>query len=328
MPYYTFETRSDTTLSRYVRLSPLYRSKNMIMIEKIIDGYFNKETLDKIQQNTVIPLYELVTPIENVRTQKIPRPQNSFVIYRRNIQAKIASSIASDNSIGKLDNVSKLAGKQWKKEPKEIRELYGLIAECAKKVHDFLYPGYVYHPRRNATTNIPMRIISNHRGNIPQVVRWKNKLVTNRRQGDLPSSSSTFSTFRQTSCLPTPTISRSKQLSDTYNITIPSSLHYSMSSCYYNDVSSQNQLSQTSNSSSSNSSSSNSSPNSQFPFTHSQSQTDLFSEPCDNTIPSLSQLALQFPSLPKTEKNIDSLLPLTSYDRKVCHLLNTHNKYF
>ncbi|CAG8678483.1 8118_t:CDS:1, partial [Scutellospora calospora] len=156
MPYYTFETRGDVPLSRHARLSPLYRSKNVIMIENIIDNYFNEETLIKIQQNSVIPLYELVTPIENIRTQKIPRPQNSFVIYRRNIQAQIASSIASDNSIGKLDNVSKYAGKQWKKESKDIKELYGLIADCAKKVHDFLYPGYVYHPRRNATTNIPM----------------------------------------------------------------------------------------------------------------------------------------------------------------------------
>ncbi|CAG8570372.1 15467_t:CDS:1 [Racocetra fulgida] len=281
----------------------------MIMIEKIIDNYFNEETITKIQQNTVIPLYELVTPIENLRTHKIPRPQNSFVIYRRNIQAKIASSFASDNSIGKLDNVSKFAGKQWKKESKEIRELYSLIADCAKKVHDFLYPGYVYHPRRNATTNIPMGIISNHHGNIPQVVRWKNKLVTNRRQNYPPTS--TPSSFKHI-------VSRSKQISDSFSITIPSSLHYSMSSCYYNDVPSQHQPSQPSNSS----------PNSQFSCTHSQSRTNLSSEMCNNTIPPLSQLALLFPPPQKIEKCTDSLLPLTSYDRKVCQLLNTHNKYF
>ncbi|CAG8545007.1 30863_t:CDS:1, partial [Racocetra persica] len=288
--YYTFETRGDAPLSRYVRLSPLNRSKNMIMIEKIIDNYFNEETITKIQQNTVIPLYELVTPIENLRTHKIPRPQNRFVIYRRNIQANLASSFASDNSIGKLDNVSKFAGKQWKKESKEIKELYGLIADCAKKVHDYLYPGYVYHPRRNATTNIPMGIIS---GNVPQVVRWKNKLVTNRRQNYPPSSFKHF-------------VSRSNQISDSFSITIPSSLHYSISSCCYNDVPSQHQPSQPSNSSP------NSSPNSRFSFTHSQSRTNLSSE----TIPPLSQLALLFPSPQKIEKCTDSLLPLTPYDRK------------
>jgi hypothetical protein len=58
-----------------------------------------------------------------------------------------------------LDYVSKFAAKKWKQETQEVKELYGFLAACAKKVHDYMYPGYVYQPKRQATTNEPMIMV-------------------------------------------------------------------------------------------------------------------------------------------------------------------------
>ncbi|CAI2164699.1 20026_t:CDS:1 [Funneliformis geosporum] len=123
----------------------------------------------KIEKNTVLSLYDLLTPIENNRTLKVPRPQNSFVIYRRNLQAKMA--ISQTTCLERLDKVSKIAGTNWKVEPKEVRDLFTLIADCAKKVHSRIYPGYVYNPKRSCCTKASMTP-ANYRALYN--LRWKN----------------------------------------------------------------------------------------------------------------------------------------------------------
>ncbi|CAG8445058.1 17544_t:CDS:1 [Acaulospora colombiana] len=174
MSYFTFEVKGEQQLANY---SPreLYSnaSSNIdatLAINRIISSCFSEEALCEIKKVTMIPLTKLVTPFENTRTQKIPRPQNSFVIYRRNVQVQLAAE-GNKMSNRKLDTVSKIAGKRWQEEPNEVKELFGLISECAKKVHNFLYPDYVYHPRRSATTSTPMIFSSFH--GVP-MIRWKN----------------------------------------------------------------------------------------------------------------------------------------------------------
>ncbi|CAG8632788.1 18538_t:CDS:1 [Acaulospora morrowiae] len=158
MSYFTFEF-NDKSLSNYPQhksyLHPGSNNDAKLVIDKIISSCFDEETIDKIKRFSAIPLSELITPFENARTQKIPRPQNKFVIYRRNLQMQMATELGMV-PVRKLESVSKIAGRRWREEASEIKELFGLISECAKKVHNFLYPDYVYRPRRSATTNIPM----------------------------------------------------------------------------------------------------------------------------------------------------------------------------
>src|SRR5947207_4007856 len=122
------------------------------IVDKVVSSHIDDATLLKIKQNTILSLYDLLTPIENHRTLKIPRPQNSFVIYRRNLQAKMALSNTPNSSLERLDKISKIAGNKWKNESKEIKEIFTFIADCAKKVHDHIFPGYVFNPRKYAST--------------------------------------------------------------------------------------------------------------------------------------------------------------------------------
>ncbi|CAB4409955.1 unnamed protein product [Rhizophagus irregularis] len=191
MSYYCFETTKNHRLvNPYTQYGqpPFPSSKNEI-VEQIISETIDEATQIKIKKHTTLPLPELITPSVNVRTVKNPRPQNSFVIYRRNVQAEIAKEKGT-TAAGRLDYVSKFAAKKWKQETQEVKELYGFLAACAKKVHDFMYPGYVYQPKRQATTNEPMIMVHE-----PGIGGYKLR----------PSPMSTMSTLQTTiPTMPTP----------------------------------------------------------------------------------------------------------------------------
>ncbi|EXX57020.1 uncharacterized protein OCT59_002502 [Rhizophagus irregularis] len=154
MPYLTSEHYAPYQISDYRNEN---HEKFSQIVSKIVSSYIDDATLLKIKQHTTLSLYDLLTPLENHRTSKIPRPQNSFVIYRRNLQAKMALSQAANSSFDRLDKISKVAGNRWKNETKEIKELFAFLADCAKKVHNCIFPGYVYNPKRYPTIKIPMK---------------------------------------------------------------------------------------------------------------------------------------------------------------------------
>ncbi|KIX02124.1 uncharacterized protein Z518_08063 [Rhinocladiella mackenziei CBS 650.93] len=76
---------------------------------------------------------------------KIPRPRNSFILFRQHQQASI---IAQNPGIPNPE-VSKIIGEQWRRLSAEAKEEWNLLAEEEKARHQQQYPGYRYHPRRN-----------------------------------------------------------------------------------------------------------------------------------------------------------------------------------
>ncbi|RIA98677.1 hypothetical protein C1645_748914 [Glomus cerebriforme] len=129
-----------------------------LIVEKVVANLIDEATLYVIEKNITLSIYDLVIPTENFRTGKIPRPQNSFIIYRRNYQARLALSDAPNVT---LNRVSKITSNKWRKESREIRKVFDILAECAKKVHKCIYPDYVYNPKKQATTTVPMSFKNN-----------------------------------------------------------------------------------------------------------------------------------------------------------------------
>ncbi|KIW73722.1 hypothetical protein PV04_01817 [Phialophora macrospora] len=76
---------------------------------------------------------------------KIPRPRNSFILFRQHQQASI---IAQNPGIPNPE-VSKIIGEQWRGLSAEAKEEWNLLAEEEKARHQQQYPGYRYHPRRS-----------------------------------------------------------------------------------------------------------------------------------------------------------------------------------
>ncbi|KAL6593449.1 hypothetical protein U3516DRAFT_917092 [Neocallimastix sp. 'constans'] len=74
---------------------------------------------------------------------KIPRPQNCFIIYRREKHQMIS---AKNPGIANND-ISKIIAKMWREEPQEVKEIYHKRAKEEAKRHMLANPGYKYTPR-------------------------------------------------------------------------------------------------------------------------------------------------------------------------------------
>nr|GAT55636.1 predicted protein [Mycena chlorophos] len=79
----------------------------------------------------------------------IPRPANAFIIYRaeRSKAQRVPGS--------KQGDASQSIATQWKAEPREVRAVYEAKAAEAKRVHEEMYPGYKYQPRRPGEKKVP-----------------------------------------------------------------------------------------------------------------------------------------------------------------------------
>ncbi|KAK5163339.1 uncharacterized protein LTR77_010712 [Saxophila tyrrhenica] len=71
---------------------------------------------------------------------KIPRPANAFILYRKDWHPVIPGLHNNDISV--------IIGRQWKEESEGIKELYKRKSEEAKRQHAIDHPGYQYQPRK------------------------------------------------------------------------------------------------------------------------------------------------------------------------------------
>ncbi|CAI2163816.1 18858_t:CDS:1 [Funneliformis geosporum] len=93
---------------------------------------------------TILPIKTLISPKAKPRRSNIPRPLNSFLIYRRDYQARLSKEAGRI-----LPKVSQEAGALWKSEKDEVRNLYEKIADLAGEVHKLLFPNYEYRPNKS-----------------------------------------------------------------------------------------------------------------------------------------------------------------------------------
>ncbi|CAG8502461.1 3591_t:CDS:2 [Diversispora eburnea] len=117
------------------------------IIEQVISE-IDLRTRSEIDRQITVPIENLIRPTTKSRKGGIPRPQNPFVIYRRDLQAKLTARLGPD--VGShLPFVSKEASRKWEIEREDIKNIYEVMAELAKKVHERTYPDYVYKPRKH-----------------------------------------------------------------------------------------------------------------------------------------------------------------------------------
>ncbi|CAG8787269.1 13016_t:CDS:2 [Gigaspora margarita] len=92
-------------------------------------------TLEKINETVVLPLHQLIAPSKSRRRKHIPRPQNSFILYRRNLNAIINKR---NDVTSNFKSISKEAAKNWSKESNEIKQLQS-VKNLAIAFHQMEY---------------------------------------------------------------------------------------------------------------------------------------------------------------------------------------------
>ncbi|KAI8369831.1 high mobility group box domain-containing protein, partial [Choanephora cucurbitarum] len=89
------------------------------------------------------------------KDSKIPRPLNSFMIFRLEKQREITQLCPGANH----RDMSKIISKWWHELPAEEKQVYIDQAAKTKKEHIMKYPGYKYRPKRNSK---PKRAYKKH----------------------------------------------------------------------------------------------------------------------------------------------------------------------
>jgi len=107
------------------------------LILKFIDKYG--------EFKTILNLSELWSPSAITRAKAIPRPQNAFMLYRKNISKGLYFAKISMP----LGECSKAIGVLWKNLDKESKKFWFKLSEIVKVKHQFDYPNYKFNPKIN-----------------------------------------------------------------------------------------------------------------------------------------------------------------------------------
>ncbi|RIB18092.1 hypothetical protein C2G38_1911169, partial [Gigaspora rosea] len=75
-----------------------------------------------------------------------PRPQNSFVLFRRDFEAKYRSQHKNETIFSK--EISSLAALSWNKQPPSVRFYFKQLENKALEKHKELFPHYRYRPNK------------------------------------------------------------------------------------------------------------------------------------------------------------------------------------
>ncbi|CAG8434552.1 6972_t:CDS:1 [Ambispora gerdemannii] len=78
-------------------------------------------------------------------SKDIPRPLNSFMLFRRNFSAGIVEENKDRTFVSK---VSGKASKAWKEASPQVKGFFSALAEKAKLEHKIRYPAYKYNPKK------------------------------------------------------------------------------------------------------------------------------------------------------------------------------------
>ncbi|CAG8487926.1 14364_t:CDS:1 [Dentiscutata heterogama] len=114
-----------------------------------------------------LEIEELISPPKNSRKAKNfrknpssaspPRPQNAFLLFRRDFHAKLRQKeIKMSNG-----EVSRLASEEWNKLPKEVLRFFETLEKLAKDRHSEVYPDYKYSPKKGCRKKSLHRINNN-----------------------------------------------------------------------------------------------------------------------------------------------------------------------
>lgn len=138
---------------------------------------------------------------------KIPRPPNSFILYRSKEEVMLrarAKALYGKDKL-KCSEISKAAGFSWADEPKEVKDHYARLAHIAAVEHKLKYPDYKFTPGPRKSRAGGTKLTKS---------RARKAMVTEGNSGQT-SSTSTRSTLIPTSS--SPDVTPTRDLSPPHN---------------------------------------------------------------------------------------------------------------
>ena len=109
-------------------------------IKQMIIDFINKYGDIK----TILNLQELLSPSNTSRSKNIPRPQNPWVLYHRNISKGLNISVGETSGI---------ASNLWNNRSERESQFWNELSNITKEIHSIEYPNYKYTPVRSHDQN-------------------------------------------------------------------------------------------------------------------------------------------------------------------------------
>ncbi|CAG8578928.1 6721_t:CDS:1 [Paraglomus brasilianum] len=78
---------------------------------------------------------------------KIPRPQNHFMLYKRDYIARLRAQ-GVNFKVTRITEITRQISQSWRKECGAVRQFFCILGNIAKEIHKEKYPKYVFRPKR------------------------------------------------------------------------------------------------------------------------------------------------------------------------------------
>ncbi|KAF4985087.1 hypothetical protein FDECE_16832, partial [Fusarium decemcellulare] len=104
------------------------------------------------RDNGAVQGFERSQAVEAEYERRIPRPRNSWILYR---QAK-SQEVASQNPGMPTTSISKIISDMWKSENPEVKAYWQQMAEREDRNHKLMYPDYKYTTSRASNGRKPL----------------------------------------------------------------------------------------------------------------------------------------------------------------------------
>ncbi|CAO3639307.1 unnamed protein product [Cunninghamella echinulata] len=100
---------------------------------------------------------------DNQAEKKIPRPPNSYILYRAANYNKIALRLKKEGQKLIEADISREIALMWKNEKKEVQDAYKREADLEKLRHHEIYPHYKYQPKPKKRNRVAKTVVQNRK---------------------------------------------------------------------------------------------------------------------------------------------------------------------
>ncbi|CAG8601171.1 3737_t:CDS:1 [Ambispora gerdemannii] len=110
--------------------------------------------LSKCPYQLTLSIEELTKPSVKTRgeSDKPPRPQNSWIIFRRDYEAHLR--LCYQHVKPQVKETAKECSLKWRNLPSEVKHFFKILEKIACKNHQNLYLNYKYKPKNTKDANI------------------------------------------------------------------------------------------------------------------------------------------------------------------------------
>ncbi|CAG8439099.1 9261_t:CDS:2 [Funneliformis caledonium] len=126
------------------------------------DNICNKIMINPPYQLT-LSLEELLAPAKRKDSETPPRPQNVFILFRKDLLAKIKNESPKFAKTLRSPEHSKTAKIIWESQPNEVKQFFQVLYLACIEKHKKMYPKYHYIPKPRVKKDRQFTVIESSR---------------------------------------------------------------------------------------------------------------------------------------------------------------------